>query len=130
MMPELSGVDHCHLEVRDMDEALKWYEKVLGMKVVPELAFWYEGDGPLTLQDAKNSIRLALFCGETASGGIAFGATGGQFLAWLEHLERCGLKYVLADHKVTYSVYFRDPSGNRHEITSHDHAQINAGLNG
>ena len=51
-MPLLSGVDHCHINVNNLSNAVTWYEKVLGFKVVEELAFWDEtGKGPLTLQD-------------------------------------------------------------------------------
>jgi catechol 2,3-dioxygenase len=125
--PQLSGIDHCHLNVDDLTRAVKWYEQVLGFTVVEALVFWNEqGKGPLTLEDANATTRLALFEGEGRSKGIAFAATGKQFIAWLEHFEHVSVKTVLADHGVTFSMYFKDEWGNSHEITSHDYAFIKA----
>ncbi|MBE0458553.1 VOC family protein [Pseudoalteromonas sp. KG3] len=127
-LPSLSGVDHCHLNVANLEQAVSWYKTVLGFDIVPELAFWDEGKGPLTLEDAQATIRLALFEAEGKSKGIAFAASGEQFIAWLKHLHALNIKTVIADHQVTYSVYFQDLSGNSHEITSHDHVYIAANI--
>lgn len=124
-IPKLSGIDHCHLNVDNLVDAVKWYERVLGFSVVPELAFWDEdGRGPLTLEDASSTTRLALFEGEGRSKGIAFLASGDQFIQWRNHLEGLNIKVVLADHGVTFSMYFKDESSNSHEITSHDYGYI------
>ena len=125
MRPKLSGIDHCHLNVQSLTQAVDWYEKVLGFTVVEELAFWNEeGKGPLTLEDENGSTRLALFEAPGRSKGIAFVATGEQFIAWLAHFEQLEIKTILADHGVTFSMYFKDNSGNSHEITSHDYRII------
>ena len=114
--PLLSGIDHCHLNVENIQEALKWYKQVLGFSVVEELAFWDEnGKGPLTLEDSAKTTRLALFEGQGRSKGIAF-----------DYLNGLNIKTVLADHSVTFSLYFKDNSGNSHEITSHDYPHIKA----
>jgi catechol 2,3-dioxygenase len=123
--PKLNGIDHCHLNVQSLTQAVDWYEKVLGFTVVEELAFWNEeGKGPLTLEDENASTRLALFEAPGRSKGIAFAATGEQFIAWLAHFEQLEIKTILADHGVTFSMYFKDNSGNSHEITSHDYRII------
>ncbi|MBT2152132.1 VOC family protein [Pseudoalteromonas tetraodonis] len=123
--PKLNGIDHCHLNVQNLTQAVDWYEKVLGFTVVEELAFWNEeGKGPLTLEDENASTRLALFEAPGRSKGIAFAATGEQFIAWLAHFEQLEIKTILADHGVTFSMYFKDNSGNSHEITSHDYRII------
>ena len=125
MRPKLSGIDHCHLNVQSLTQAVDWYEKVLGFTVVEELAFWNEeGKGPLTLEDENGSTRLALFEAPGTSKGIAFAAAGEQFIAWLAHFEQLEIKTILADHGVTFSMYFKDNSGNSHEITSHDYRII------
>lgn len=125
MRPKLNGIDHCHLNVQSLTQAVDWYEKVLGFTVVEELAFWNEeGRGPLTLEDENASTRLALFEAPGRSKGIAFAATGEQFIAWLAHFEQLEIKTILADHGVTFSMYFKDNSGNSHEITSHDYRII------
>lgn len=125
MRPKLSGIDHCHLNVQSLTQAVDWYEKVLGFTVVEELAFWNEeGKGPLTLEDENASTRLALFEAPGTSKGIAFAAAGEQFIALLAHFEQLEIKTILADHGVTFSMYFKDNSGNSHEITSHDYRII------
>ena len=40
MRPKLNGIDHCHLNIQSLTQAVDWYEKVLGFTVVEELAFW------------------------------------------------------------------------------------------
>ena len=126
--PLLSGIDHCHLNVENLTEAVVWYKEVLGFNVVPELAFWDEGKGPLTLEDAAATTRLALFERTGSSKGIAFGATGEQFITWLNHFESQKIKTIVADHGVTFSMYFKDNSGNNHEITSHDYNHISRAI--
>ena len=71
-------------------------------------------------------LRLALFEGQGRSKGIAFAATGAQFIGWVDYLNGLNIKTVLADHSVTFSLYFKDNSGNSHEITSHDYPHIKA----
>ncbi len=127
--PKLTGIDHCHLNVDDLAQAVQWYQHTLGFTVVEELAFWNENDqGPLTLEHRHANVRLALFAAPGRSKGIAFAATGEQFIAWLSHFEQHNIKTVLADHGVTFSVYFKDNCGNSHEITSHDYALLKARL--
>ena len=53
---------------------------------------------------------------------------GEQFVIWLKHLEQHQVKTILADHGVTFSMYFKDNSGNSHEITSHDYNVIKVQL--
>ncbi len=122
MTPKLNGIDHVHVYVANWDEAEKWYETVLGFKRVEALMAWAVKNGPLTLENPEGNIHLALF--ETQShpdtSAIAFGASGEEFLSWKTHLENHGLKLRVTDHKMAYSLYFTDPWGNLHEITTYD----------
>lgn len=132
MTPKFAGIDHCHLEVSDMNEALAWYNKTLGFTVVAALEFWYhqQQNAPLTLEDSAKTVRLALFetPDMTATKGIAFAASGVEFINWLTHLSQQNVRCYVADHHVTYSLYFRDPFANSHEITSHDYQVITTAL--
>ena len=65
-----------------------------------------------------------MFEREGDSKGIAFAVNAEQFIAWLKHFEQLQIKTVLADHGVTFSMYFKDDSNNSHEITSHDYKYI------
>jgi len=121
MLPKLNGIDHIHVYVPNREEAAEWYKDVLGFTVVESLSFWSENDnGPLTIQDPMGKIHLALFQQDnfTPSTAIAFGADGKEFLEWKAHLEEQDLLVRFTDHKVAWSVYFKDPYGNSHEITT------------
>ena len=50
----------------------------------------------------------------------AFGATAAEFLAWKAHLETQAIELRVTDHVQAFSLYFRDPDGNVHEITTYE----------
>jgi len=125
-VPRLDGVDHVHVYVASWDAAERWYEDVLGFKRVESLMSWAVKGGPLTLENPDKTLHLALFEKENHQGDsvIAFGATGANFLAWKTHLENKGLKLRIADHQLSYSLYFTDPDANMHEITTYDREAV------
>jgi len=53
----------------------------------------------------------------------AFGANAKEFVAWKQHLESHGLELRLADHKLAWSLYFRDPWDNMFEITTYEYKE-------
>ncbi len=129
MAPEITGIDHVHLYVANRNEAEQWYERVLGFKRVEALMSWATKDGPLTLEDPSGNVHLALFESEKkATSTIAFGTSGEGFLSWKRHLEEQSLKLRLADHQLSWSLYFTDPYGNYHEITTYDTEHVAKGL--
>lgn len=130
-VPAISGVDHVHVFVADRAAAVQWYQRVLGMTPVPDLAFWAPDGGPLTIADAGGTVHLALFerpaarCRST----IALRADAVAWLDWRDHLAgELGAVVEPVDHQVAWSLYFSDPDGNPFEITSYDHAAIAAKL--
>ncbi len=126
MTPTLNGIDHVHVYVANWGEAEKWYESVLGFKRVEKFMVWAVKNGPLTLENPVGNVHLALFEREDHpdTSAIAFGATGEEFLSWKSHLEDQGLKLRITDHTLAYSLYFSDPWGNLHEITTYDHEYV------
>ena len=127
MSLKLNGIDHVHVYVADWGEAEEWYQTVLGFKRVDALMAWAVKNGPLTIENPEGNIHLALF--ETGSqskniSAIAFGASGEEFLAWKDKLESHGLELRIADHKLAYSLYFTDPWGNYHEITTYERDHV------
>jgi catechol 2,3-dioxygenase len=131
MPPNLSGIDHVHVYVRSWQEAEPWYQSVLGFKRLEAFMSWAVDGGPLTLEDASGKVHLALFeSDQPPTSTIAFGASGEEFLAWRAHLEEQGLELRLADHSLAWSLYFYDPFGNYHEITTYEHDLVRRQLAG
>jgi catechol-2,3-dioxygenase len=122
MTPKLNGIDHVHIYVANWGEAEEWYQTVLGFKRIDALMAWAVKNGPLTLENSEGNIHLALFERDSHpdTSAIAFGASGQEFLAWKAHLESHGLELRVSDHKLAYSLYFSDPWGNLHEITTYE----------
>ncbi|WMS86148.1 VOC family protein [Pleionea litopenaei] len=126
MLPELIGIDHLHIYVNDKALAEAWYQKVLGFKVVEHLSNRTTSTGPLTLSDTNNRINLAIFERENYSSitSIAFKTNGENFLLWKKRLEDFESLTRCVDHEVSFSLYFNDPFGHNHEITSYEHSYI------
>ena len=126
MTPKLSGIDHVHVYVANWHDAEDWYQRVLGFTRVEKFMVWAVENGPLTLENPSGNIHLALFERDDHpdTSAIAFGASGEQFLAWRAHLEDHGLELRITDHKLAYSLYFSDPWGNLHEITTYEHEYV------
>jgi catechol 2,3-dioxygenase-like lactoylglutathione lyase family enzyme len=138
-------IDHVELFVPDRHQAAEWYQRVLGLKVLPEYTSWAEDpEGPLMISSDDGSTKLALFQGapqglrETAGFHlVAFrvGAVGfGGFLDRLPDLaltnhrgERVTAESV-RDHRAAYSIYFSDPFGHRLELTTYQYEQMKAML--
>ena len=122
MTPKLNGIDHVHIYVANWGEAEEWYQTVLGFKRIDALMAWAVKNGPLTLENSEGNIHLALFERDSHpdTSAIAFGASGQEFLVWKAHLESHGLELRVSDHKLAYSLYFSDPWGNLHEITTYE----------
>lgn len=123
MTPTVSGIDHVHIYVANWDAGEQWYEEILGFKRVEKFMVWAVKGGPLTLENPEGNIHLALFEREDHpnTSAIAFGASGENFLAWKSHLQSHDLELRVTDHNLAYSLYFSDPWGNLHEITTYDH---------
>ncbi len=122
MTPKLNGIDHVHVYVHSWAEAEEWYQTVMGFKRVDALMPWAVENGPLTVEDPEGNVHLAFFERDDNpdTSAIAFGTSGEEFLAWKSHLEGHDLELRVTDHKMAYSLYFSDPWGNLHEITTYE----------
>ena len=137
-------VDHVELFVPDRYEAARWYERVLGLTILPEYESWASDPrGPLMISGDGGATKLALFEGPVASGGdagfrrVAFRLDGARFVETLLRLGdlpvhdargRPLTRNSLVDHQKAFSIYFSDPYGHPLEITTYDHDEVRAAV--
>ena len=91
-------IDHVELFVPDRYEAARWYERALGLQIVPECEPWAVEGGPLMISSDGGSTKLALLTGKPEPGvataafhRVAFRVTGGGFAEFLRRLPELGL---------------------------------------
>lgn len=140
-------LDHVEFFVPSRRAAAAWYQRVLGLEVVPEYESWAEDPrGPLMIATPQAGTKLALFRGESQGGRptagfhlVAFQVSGEGFLHFLRRLPELDLKDHLGrevvaelakDHHKAWSIYFSDPWGHRLEITTYDHSPVARALQG
>jgi catechol-2,3-dioxygenase len=130
MAPLLQATDHVHVFVQDRAAAQRWYAEVLGLFPTPGLAFWAADGGPLTLQDAANTVHIALFerPRQANRATIALRTTAEGLRAWQAHLAGfADLKVSFEDHEVALCIYLSDPDGNPYEVTTYEYEAFRAG---
>lgn len=139
-------IDHVELFVPDRREAARWYERVLGLRIVPECEHWAVDGGPLMISSDEGSTKLALFEGQpvdapqtAAFRRVAFRVTADGFAEFIERLPELGLTDArnrdvtassVVDHEQAYSIYFSDPYGHQLEVTTYDYNATSAHLAG
>ena len=138
-------IDHVEMFVPDRGEAAAWYQRVLGLEIVPEFEDWATGSGgPLMISSDDGSTKLALFQGQpqapASTGGfhrVAFRVSAVGFIEFLQRLSSAPLsdyreKPVTADsvvdHQKAYSIYFSDPYGHLLEVTTYEYEATRAAL--
>lgn len=128
-------IDHVELFVPNRYEAASWYERVLGLQIVPECESWAVGGGPLMISSDGGSTKLALFEGEPAASSrtaaflrVAFRVTAAGFVEFLERNPDLVTKDAVVDHQLSYSVYFTDPWGHQLEVTTYEYGDTSAAI--
>ena len=135
---QVEQIDHVEVFVPDVSGAADWYERALGLHVVPGLGW----EVPLMLSSDGGSTKLALFKGEPQGDDVgwrrvAFRVSGASFLDFLRRLDVVPVRdrdgsvvgaRDVVDHDVAWSVYFCDPYGNPLEITTYDYEMVGEAL--
>ena len=128
MMEEIKiqNIDHIHVFVSDGENALQWYNNILGLKPSDKMVVLPDS-GPLMISNHEGNINIALFKGQPNNNHsvIAFKVSGKEFINChntINHSLTANLEVV--DHDIQFSIYFEDPFGNPYEITSYDHDML------
>jgi catechol 2,3-dioxygenase-like lactoylglutathione lyase family enzyme len=114
------------LLVRDYDEAIDWFTRVLGFRLVEDddrgggkrwVVVEAAGGGALLLARAKNDIERAAV-GNQHGGRVAFFLHTDSFAAKHAHLTACGVTFDEEARHEEYGtvVVFRDLYGNRWDL--------------
>ncbi len=137
-------IDHVELLVPDRYEAARWYERVLGLEILPEYEHWATEGGPLMISSDGGGTMLALFerSGHRAAETfrcrrVAFRVAGSGFMQFLARLDELSLLNdggepltagQVVDHDKAYSIYFQDPYGQPYEVTTYDYEYVSSHL--
>ena len=126
-MPELEGIDHVALAVRDVPSSVRWYQEVLGLERLHEQAW---GDYPAVVGIGGTGIALFPVQGSDpkpppdrdvlAMRHLAFRANAENFARAQRELTDGGVEFEFQDHGIAHSIYLHDPDGHEIEITTYD----------
>lgn len=132
----VQGIDHVEFFVPDQYEAAAWYQRVLGLEILPDYEHW-AADGPLMISSDGGRTMLALFQGEPKrerpTAGfhrVAFRVDAAGFLDFLSRLDELALANrdggrlradEVVDHDKSWSIYFVDPYGHLLEVTTYEY---------
>lgn len=119
---KITGIDHIHVYVEDIEQAERWYKEVLGFSRDESLFFWFEQGGPLVIKN--NGASLSLFPRDCQEPGhtMAFGVGASALAGLISVLTERQISFIVCDHEVSMSVYFSDLSSNKIEVTSYEYS--------
>jgi len=121
-MLKTHGLLHFSLPVTDLDRSRKFYEGVLGMKVVeqsPRMVFLQTGDDFLIL--AKGNDLMKYDSSKSTPVHHAFKVKPAEFQSSIDDLRKNGVEVFNIEERRTGvfwgpQAYFLDPDGNKLEI--------------
>jgi len=122
---EINFLDHVAIRVKDMEASAKWYNKVLGLKIV-KIPEWK--DIPIFLLAGKTGIALfpanpeepevPLRSRNVIIDHFAFNVNNDAFAKARKKYEALGIEYYFQDHIIFHSIYTEDPDGHTVELTT------------
>ncbi|MSR78350.1 MAG: VOC family protein [Candidatus Omnitrophica bacterium] len=123
----IQGIDHVAVSVRDLDKAVEFYTKILGLKITereynkPGIEYFLDA-GPsligLIQGDLKGPHHLFQHEGIGAN-HFSFRIKTKDFDATLEKLKTAGVEIIYSKKREkSWSIYFKDLDGNKLELTA------------
>ncbi|WP_313653600.1 VOC family protein [Pantoea sp.] len=118
---KIDKIDHIHVYVENIVLAEQWYKTILGFSRDESLLFWFEQGGPLVIRNHGASLSLFLRQSHPPGHTVAFRVAAQSFSELIPVLKQHNIPFSVSDHDVSVSVYFRDLSDNKIEVTSYDY---------
>lgn len=115
-------IGHAHIKVRDLDHAIAFYTRYLGMRLRERVddAYAFLSGSELHHELALQNVGPDAPQPHPAGTGlyhIAFEVpTRDQFIAAYQALRAGGVPVATVDHYISWAMYFDDPDGNGLEI--------------
>jgi len=126
-MIKIQGIDHVAFNVRNLNESLKFYTEVIGLKVTerepskPGIEYFLDcGPSLLGIIQAKDLNDKHLFANEgLGANHFSFRIHSDDFENFIKHLEQHAVKIEFAKKRPkSWSLYFYDIDGNKLEATA------------
>ncbi len=128
-MPNITGISHVELSVRDAEQSAAWYKRVLGMETLTPITCPDWGPGLITSLLHPTGFAIGLLQHEPCEGGrfsefrigldyLAFGVESrAELEAWVAHLDACSVDHSpIKDESYGAVVVFRDPDNIQLEL--------------
>ena len=121
------GIDHIALNVRNIDQSLKFYTEILGLKISerenqkPGLEYFLDcGPSLVGLIQGKEGVDDHFLKHEGLGGNhFSMRVKTQDFDQALEELKQRGVTiHFFKKREKSWSIYFEDPDGNKLEITA------------
>ena len=126
-MIRILGIDHVAVNVRDIDKAVEFYTKVIGLKITerepskPGIEYFLDcGPSLIGIIQAKDLDQSHPFANEgLGANHFSFRVHAKDFDPMITRLEEHGVAIEFAKKRAkSWSLYFYDLDGNKLEVTS------------
>lgn len=127
MSIKILGIDHVAVNVRDIDKAVEFYTKVIGLKITerepskPGIEYFLDcGPSLIGIIQAKDLSKVHAFENEgLGANHFSFRLHSNDFDPMIKRLEENGVRIEFAKKREkSWSLYFYDLDGNKLEATA------------
>ena len=121
------GIDHVAISVRDLNQSLEFYTKIIGLKISerehskPGVEYFLDCGSALIglIQGDESGEKHLLRDGGVGGNHLSFRVEAKTFDGIVEEIKRLGLTITtLKKRERSWSVYFLDIDGNKLEMTA------------